>query len=195
MPAPLQAILDENNGVLTTANANAAGFSNQRLRLLVEANMLERVAHGIYISCDTFEDKMFVAQLRRSKMVYSHETALFLHDLSDRYPLRYMTTVPTGYSTASIAADGIIAFQIKPELHQLGVTKAQTMFGNWVTTYGLERTICDCVRSRSHMDISLLTDAMKRYARRRDKDLGILMEMAEQFRVAKPIRSYLEVLL
>ena len=47
MSAPSQAILQENNGVLTTANA--AGFSNERLRLLVESNMLERVTYGIYI--------------------------------------------------------------------------------------------------------------------------------------------------
>ena len=195
MPASLQAILDENNGVLTTANANAVGISNERLRLLVASNALERVAHGVYISPEIFEDKMFVAQLRRSKMIYSHETALFLHDLTDRVPIHYTATVPTGYNTASIAADGIVAFRVKPELHQLGIAHAKTIFGNTVVTYGLERTICDCVRSRNRMDIAILTDAVKRYARRRDKNLGVLMEMAEQFRVAKPIRHYLEVLL
>lgn len=45
------------------------------------------------------------------------------------------------------------------------------------------------------MDTTIRMDTMKRYARRRDKNLGVLMEMAERLRVAKPIRHYLEVLL
>ena len=195
MPTPLQAILDENNGVLTTANANAAGFSNERLRLLVESNALERVAHGVYIAPADLEDKMFIAQLRRSKMIYSHETALFLHDLTDRDPVQYTVTVPTGYNTATIVADGIMPFKVRRELHQLGATQMETMFGHKVTTYNLERTICDCVRSRNRMDVAVVADAIRRYVLRRDKDLNALMAMAEQFRVTKPLRSYMEVLL
>ena len=195
MPLPLQTILDENNGILTTANANAAGLSNERLRLLVESNALERVAHGVYIVPADLEDKMFIAQLRRSKMIYSHETALFLHDLTDRDPVQYTVTVPTGYNTAAIVADGIMPFKVKRELHQLGATQMETMFGHKVTTYNLERTICDCVRSRNRMDVAVVTDAIRRYVKRRDKDLNALMAMAEQFRVTKPLRSYMEVLL
>jgi predicted CopG family antitoxin len=44
------------------------------------------------------------------------------------------------------------------------------------------------------MDIAIVTDAVKRYVKRKDRNLNILMEMAETFRVAKPLRSYLEVL-
>ncbi|MBS3885747.1 MAG: abortive phage infection protein, partial [Dethiobacter sp.] len=61
--------------------------------------------------------------------------------------------------------------------------------------YGLERTICDCIRSRNQMDIAVVTDAVKRYARRSGKNLNVLMQMAETFRITKPLRSYLEVLL
>jgi hypothetical protein len=45
------------------------------------------------------------------------------------------------------------------------------------------------------MDISIVTDAVKRYAKRSDKDLNLLMSMAGAFRIEKIIRSYLEVLL
>jgi len=69
------------------------------------------------------------------------------------------------------------------------------MFGNNVAVYSLERTICDCLRSRNQMDIAVVTDAIKRYARRRDKNLNTLMQLAETFSVAKPLRSYMEVLL
>jgi len=45
------------------------------------------------------------------------------------------------------------------------------------------------------MDISVVTDALKRYAKRSNKDLNLLMSMAGQFRIDKVIRNYFEVLL
>jgi hypothetical protein len=103
--------------------------------------------------------------------------------------------VPTGNNATRLRKDGINVFTVKRELHEIGATQVKTMFGNPVTAYSLERTICDCIRSRNQMDIAIVTDAMKRYAKRSDKNLNTLMEMAEAFRVAKPLRSYLEVLL
>jgi len=195
MSENLQSVLQENGGVITTAGANAVGISNECLRRLVRSGKLERVAHGVYISPDDFMDKMYVAQLRRPKMIYSHETALFLHGLTDRDPVSYTITVPSGYNTKAIIKDGMNVFSIKRELHELGSVQLETIFGHMVTAYGLERTICDCIRSRNKMDIAIVTDAVKRYVKRSDKNLNILMEMAETFRVTKPLRNYMGVLL
>ena len=195
MPNELQAILAQNDGTVTTAQANEAGVSNERLRLLVKAGELERVSFGAYILPDEFVDKMYVAQLRRPKIIYSHETALFLLDLTDRDPINYSVTVPTGYNTTRLREDGFTVFNIKRELHDVGTTQLPTMFGHTVVTYGLERTICDCLRSRNQIDIAIITDAVKRYAARKDKNLNTLMRMAETFHVTKPLRSYMEVLL
>jgi predicted transcriptional regulator of viral defense system len=188
-------LLKKHGGTITTAEANAAGLSNEVLRLLAASGVLERVAQGVYIAPDAFLDKMFVLQKRLSKVIFSHETALFLHDLTDRDPIQYAVTVPSGYVVKRLKTDGVRVFYIKRELHGIGVEQMTTMFGNAVTAYGLERTICDCLRSRNQMDIAIVTDAMKRYAKRSDKDLNLLMSMAEQFRIEKIIRGYLEVLL
>jgi predicted transcriptional regulator of viral defense system len=195
MPEQLQSILTHHGGMVTTAQANAAGISNERLRLLVKSGHLERVTFGVYVLPDEFVDKMYGAQLRRSKMIYSHETALFLHDLTDRDPVSYTVTVPTGYNATRLREDGFTVFTIKRALHELGMTQLTTMFGHTVTAYGLERTVCDCLRSRNQMDIAVVTDAIKRYVARKDKNLNTLMRMAETFGVAKPLRSYMEVLL
>ena len=195
MPNELQSVLKQNGGMVTTAQANEVGVSNERLRLLVHSGDLERVTTGIYVLPDEFTDKMFIVQLRRPKIIYSHETALFLHELTDRDPISYMVTVPTGYNPTRLREDGFTVFTIKRELHEIGVTKLTTMFGNSVTVYDLERTICDCLRSRNNLDIAVVTDALKRYAKRKDKNLNKLMQMAETFKVTKLLRGYLEVLL
>jgi predicted transcriptional regulator of viral defense system len=195
MPNELQSVLKQNGGIVTTAQANEVGISNERLRLLVHSGDLERVTTGIYVLPDEFTDKMFIVQLRRPKIIYSHETALFLHELTDRDPINYMVTVPTGYNPTRLREDGFTVFTIKRELHEIGVTKLTTMFGNSVTVYDLERTICDCLRSRNNLDIAVVTDAIKRYAKRKDKYLNKLMQMAETFKVTKLLRGYMEVLL
>ena len=195
MPNELQSALKQNGGIITTAQANQAGVSNERLRLLVHSGDLERVTTGIYVLPEDFADRMYIVQLRRPKIIYSHETALFLHELTDRDPINYMVTVPTGYNPTRLREDGFTVFTIKRELHEIGVTKLTTMFGNAVTVYDLERTICDCLRSRNNLDIAVVTDALKRYAKRKDKNLNKLMQMAETFKVTKLLRGYMEVLL
>ena len=70
-----------------------------------------------------------------------------------------------------------------------------TPFGNAVPVYDAERTICDLIRSRSNIEMQTFQDALKQYARSREKDLRKLMRDARMFHVEKILRQYLEVLL
>lgn len=195
IPEELKIAMDMHGGTITNKQAGDIGISRERLRLLVNTGELERVTNGIYISLDTLPDKMYIEQMRKPKMVYSHETALFLNDLTDRDPINYSVTVPRGYNAGTLQVSGFTVYTVKRELFGLGVVQLETMYGHLVTTYNLERTICDCIRSRNLLDIAVVTDAMKRYAKRKDKDLNMLMQMAKVFRVTKPLRNYMEVLL
>lgn len=71
----------------------------------------------------------------------------------------------------------------------------QTSFGHAVPVYDMERTICDLLRSRNNIEIQVFQDALKQYARRKDKNLRVLMKYAALFRVENILRPYLEVLL
>jgi hypothetical protein len=68
-------------------------------------------------------------------------------------------------------------------------------FGNDIKTYNMERTICDILRDRKNQDVAVVSDALKRYVRRSDKDLNRLMKYAGILRIEKILRNYLEVLL
>ena len=195
IPAELKPILTQNGNTITTAEANAAGISNERLRQLVKRGVLERPTFGVYVLPHDFVDRMYATQQRRPKIIYSHETALFLHDLTDRDPISYSVTVPTGYNTLKLREEGFTVYTIKRDLHTVETTEVETMFGHTVRVYSMERTICDCLRSRCRMDVTLLTDALRRYVRRKDKNLNTLMKMAKTFRVEQPLRHYMEVLL
>jgi predicted transcriptional regulator of viral defense system len=191
----LQAALSENGGIISVRQSASAGISHIQLLRGMQSGELERVSRGVYMSSDELEDVMYIAQLRRPKIVFSHDSALSLHNLTDRYPLSHSVTVPTGYNTKPLMGDGFTTFSVKRELYEQDIVRIPTPLGHAANTYGLERTIVDCIRSRSRMDTEIVTEATKRYVARTNKNLGRLMDIAEQFGVTKLIRTYMEVLL
>jgi len=191
----LDHLLENQNGLLRTEQAMSAGITKPVFYNYVHSKELERVAHGIYLSKDAWVDSMYLLHLRFSHAVFSHETALFFHDLTDREPLQYTVTVKTGYNPTNLKEEGVQVFTIKVELHEVGLTTLQTPFGHDVPVYDMERTICDLLRSRSRIEKQAIRDALRIYASRRNKNLRTLMRYAELFRVEKILRPYLEVLL
>ena len=191
----LDQLMERQDGMLRTGQALAAGISKPVFYQFVQSRGLEQAAHGIYLSKDAWVDAMYLLHLRCPQAVFSHETALFFHDLTDREPLAYTVTVKSGYNPHRLKGDGVKVYRIKAELHGLGLSQTNTPFGNPVAVYDLERTVCDVVRSRSGMDVQVLRDTLRRYAGRRDRDLRRLMHYAGAFHVENILRQYLEVLL
>ena len=191
----LKTTLQTHGGIITAKQGKTAGMSNTRITQAVRSGDLERVSHGVYGGADEFNDELYSRQIRKSKAIYSHDTALYLHGLTDRDPLAFSVTVPTGYNTKRLVSEGFTVFSVKSGLFEIGIIEMSTKYGHPVKTYSAERTICDCVRSRSRMDVNLTTEAIKRYVVRKDKDIHSLMDIATKFGVQKIMRVYLEVLL
>lgn len=59
----------------------------------------------------------------------------------------------------------------------------------------MERTLCDILRKRGGTDTGIITEAFKRYAARKDKNIPLLSEYAKKFHIEEKVRVYLEVLL
>lgn len=191
----LEELIEKSGGVITTKLVETHNIHRQYLGELVKEGKLERVAYGVYITPDVWEDKMYNYQIRKGKMIYSHETALYLLDLTDRDPLSYSITVPYGYNASRLKKEGLIIHSVKKELFNLGMCMKKTIFGNEVKTYNMERTICDVVRDRNNQDVAVVSEALKRYINRKDKDINKLMNYARLFRIENVLRPYLEVLL
>lgn len=191
----LEALLDENEGLLLTKDIIEAGISKQLLSKYVKKGYIDRVAQGVYLSKDAFEDHMYVLQARSRKAVFSHETALYLHDLTDRDPLQYTLTLPSGYNATKFKDKGVYVHFIKSDLLNLGVEEGKTPFGRTIRVYNKERTICDIVRNRNMIDPAILNEAVRRYLSAKEKNIPKLMKYAEEFRVEKLIRQYVEVLI
>ena len=185
----------ENNGTVTTAMVVAAGFSRGNIKYLVDKGLIEKSARGVYILPEVWDDEIFNLQNRFKRGIYSHETALFLWDLTDRTPNRYHMTFPVNYNLTKPKEENIQCVQCKKELYDLGIAEVTTPGGHTVRAYSVERTLCDILRPYSRVDIQIVTEVFKRYVSRSDKNIPILSEYAKILKVETRLRSYLEVLL
>ena len=53
----------------------------------------------VYIDSTKIEDFYYVFQYKCPKAIFSHETALYFNDLTDRTPIEFMVTVPSKYNS------------------------------------------------------------------------------------------------
>lgn len=190
----LKNLIGEHGGIITSKLVEENNIHREYLRQMVLKGELERAARGVYILPEVFEDDMLILQLKNTKIIYSHESALLLHDLTDRVPFHHVVTIPYGYNPTRLKEKGLLVHTVKKDLIDVGVCNKETFFGNEVKTYDMERTICDILRDRNNQDIEIVLDAIKRYFRRKDKDLNKLMKYAELLRVKRILMPYLYAL-
>ena len=191
----IRKILKDKNGILLTSDLVENHIPRTYLSILEKNGEIQRRSRGVYFAANSIEDEMVCFQVRYKRAIYSHETALYLHELTDRTPLSYSVTVPAGYNATSLKESGHKVFFVKRELYGLGLITIKTPHGNSVNTFDLERTICDLLRSRNQIDIQIINDSLKRYVGIKTKNIGLLSHYAKRFRIQKIIRQTVEMLL
>lgn len=191
----LTAIAKEHGGIIETKVAAQHGISKAMLYKLCKEDRIQRIVKGQYILPEDLPDELLSISRRSENIIFSHETALYLHGISDRTPFEHTVTAPSGCIPSAAIKSECKVYYIKPELFELGKTVLKTPAGNVVPAYDLERTICDCVRSRNKMGTETFLTALKLYAASPKKDLNKLNTYAKKMRVSNVLRRYLEVLL
>lgn len=187
--------IKKNNNIITTEQVVKLGFSRYLLSKYEKEGLLDRERQGVYILPDAVHDDMYTLMLRSNKIVFSHDTALFLNGLSERTPFVHSVTISNNTRVSKVVREECVCYYIKPELYELGMTVRKTTFGNEVRCYDTERTICDLLRSRNRVDEETVISAVKNYAASSTKALNVLEEYALKFGVDKTLRRYLEVLI
>lgn len=178
-PEKLKKLIQKQHGTVLSSDLDRNEIPRVYLRKMLSEGQLERVGRGVYVSVDSIEDEMYFMQTKYPKLIYSHETALYLHGLSDRAPFQYSASVPSGYKVVGNVADRFKIYYVKKELHEQGVETVKSAHGNPIRTYILERTICDLIRSRNRIDVQILNDALKRFVKIKSADYSILMDHAK----------------
>lgn len=191
----LEKLIQKQHGTVLSSDLDQYEIPRTYLKMMVAEGKLERVDRGVYVLTDSIEDEMFSMQTKYPKLIFSHETALYLHDLTDRTPFEYSASVPSGYKVVGSVAERFKIYYIKKDLHEFGVETIQSTHGNSIKTYNIERTICDLIRSRNRIDGQIFNEALKRFVKLSSADFSLLMDYAKKLKIDTVLKHYLEVLL
>lgn len=190
----IREIIEKNNGIITAREVSEYNIDSWYLTHMVRNGELERVSRGVYFSpiYDNY-DELYFFQIKNKVCIYSYQTALYLHGLTERVPFIDEVTVYQGYNAWRIK-DIVNIYQIKREWYTIGLSEVKTSMGNVVKAYDMERTICDIVRNRKHQDPEIFSKAWKFYLKKESKDIWKLREYAKLFGISKQIEEILEVM-
>ncbi|MCL2321734.1 MAG: type IV toxin-antitoxin system AbiEi family antitoxin domain-containing protein [Oscillospiraceae bacterium] len=192
----IENMIQSNNGVITAAEVRSAGISPYYLSKLVNDGRLNRLDRGLYASPSVYVDEMFELFSKNRFIVFSHLSALYLHELTDRTPLKMFITVPRSKNVSKLLQSGIIDIKRSNEqTHELGLIQVPSPSGFLIPTYDIERTVCDVVKAKKQTDPQIFADALKNYAKHKDKNLTLLSKYAKILKTDSLLRPYLEVLL
>lgn len=191
----IKKMINKNKGILTSGEVSESGIPRYYLSNMVETGDIVRIERGIYTLPDVWEDELFFLQYKLSKGIFSHETALYLHNMTDRTPIRYTMTFPSGYNTKHLKNKHIIIKLSRKDNYEMGIQTISSFNGNIIRVYDIERTLCDILITRNRTDIQIINQAMKLYAGSKNKNLLKLMEYADKLRVRTKVSNYMEILL
>lgn len=186
----------ENFSIITNEDAYELGYDRNFLSDLTTDGKLERLRPGVYQVKGELTDDFVLISSKSKRIVFSHQTALYLHDLSDRTPNIFHISVPQGYNASHIKKryKNLKLHYVQKDLFDVGLSEIETPLGNNVYVYDVERTICDVVLNRKKIDTQIFTDAITRYFKSNDKNLRKLIKYSRIFNIEEDIRKYIEVL-
>lgn len=186
----------ENNSSITNKDAEKLGSNRRVLAELVKEGKLERIRPGLYQKKGDIVDDFALISANSKRIIFSHHTSLYLHDLSDRTPNVFDITVPQGYNAGHIKKryERIQVHYVKKELHEIGLIKLDSPLGNSILSYDMERTICDIIIDRKNIDKQIFVDGITRYFKSSNKNLINLIKYSRYFGIEEEVRKYMEVL-
>ena len=181
------------NGYLTTKDVTDNNIPRAYLTKLIKENKIERVSRGVYIKKNVLVDEFVVLQSKSKYAIYSNTTALYLHGLSNRIPIRYDITVKSGYKGSLQKENNVNLFYTKRELLELGVINYKLDSGNIIRVYDLDKTICDIIKNKKKIDAEIFNKAIREYFYSKKKNTLKLYEYAKKMNIYNKVRDTFEV--
>ncbi len=167
-------------GLFTTRQAAAAGYSDPLLAHHQKAGRITRIRRGIYrlVHFPAGEHEELVAAWlwTESTAVISHQSALSLHGLSDSLPAQIHLTLPKTWRQRRLRVPkGLV-------LHFADVSAKERAWTGSVPTTSVRRTLDDCAHSG-------LTPDLLRQAARQALTRGLVTK-ADLKEVEKALKPY-----
>jgi len=187
-------LLSKRNGTVARKEALNSNVNPNTLQRMLTDDEIYSPIKGIFVQKDKLEDTYYSRQKIFKKGIYSLETALVLHDLTDLIPKEYIMTFPRGYNNPNLGKYFIKGVYKNKELYQLGVEWLKTPHGNPIRVYNLERTLCDVWDPKNKVDFSIRMQATKSYLKHPKRKQYLLPAYLNKLNLKTELIQTLEML-
>lgn len=177
-------IFREKNGICRYSDLINCGLNQRQINKLMHNGIIEKVGRGIYNHKNYLVDMLLVYQMDNSKLIYSLETAAYLHSLTDRFPRIYSVTTESGYHLRKTS--DLKVNYVKSSLFSLGVVSHKDELGNFVKVYDMERTICDFIKNKDKIEQQVYIEVIQNYFKRK-VNLNKLSRYAKQLGITEKV--------
>lgn len=187
----------ENDCYLTTAEIMKIGYKKWWIKKLINDGVIERVKRGLYKLCDDryiFLDEEADIMKIIPMGVICLESALSFHELTTYTPYEYQLAIDRRYKVTVPEYPPIKIYYYDKKYYEMGIQEV-LKDSHVIRVYNMEKTLCDCLRYRNKLSNDIISEAFKEYIKRKDKNLTLLMEYAEECKVSKIIKIYMGVLI
>lgn len=187
-------IINQNNGIITAKEAEKKGISRVYLKKMTDEGLIQRIEFGIYTTDKFIYDEYYIFELKHSNIVFSYNTALYLQDMTERTPTKMDVTTKRN-TNLSAYKDKINLYRVNDEILDLGKCKIKTIYGNTVTAYNLERTVCDIINNKSTIDIEIANKSIRKCIKSQKFNANKMFDYAEKMKMYDKIKNYMEAII
>jgi predicted transcriptional regulator of viral defense system len=183
-------------GVITAADVRDLGATSRYLADLAESGALERVGRGLYRAPDSpFSMHVSLQEVaaRCPRGVVCLLSALGFHGIGTQLPHAVWLAIPTHAWAPSFDTVPVEIVRMAPSLLKEGVG-IHELNGIPVRFTGPARTVADCFRYRSRVGLDVAIEALRDGLRNSMFSVDEFQDAAQQTRVWRVARPYLEAL-
>ena len=189
----IEELMKRNNGYITSKELDMFDIHRMYLSIMQDKDIIKKVASGIYIDTKNNVDNYYVFGLSMPNVIFSHMTALYFHGLSLKDPNEvYDITVKRNYNSIHLRKHNV--FYVDNDIYELGLIEVKTPMGNKVKAYDIERCICDIIRSKNRIDLKLIKYSVRKYLKRKDKNLNKLSLYAEKMGIKDVVMTFIDMM-
>jgi predicted transcriptional regulator of viral defense system len=160
---------------------------------MVDEGVVARVKRGVYYCEDAgFDNIMIDIEKFVPGGVLCLYSAWAYYGLSVQIPQSFNIAIEKKRKIRLPEYPPITLYYRTREYQELGVVE-QDIAGYRVKIYDAEKSVCDAVKYRSKTGMDVVSEILKNYLKRKDRNLFLLTEYAKKMRIEKILQTYLEI--
>ncbi len=180
------------NGILTLKDIDEDG-RYYFVRKAMDAGGIVRLKNGVYATEDGLANTMVDVERIVPGGVLCLYSAWEHYDLTTQIPGSIYVAVEKHRKVVVPVFPPITLCYWERKYYEMGVMEADVA-GHKLRIYDIERSVCDVVRFRNKVGMDVMTEVLRAYLSRKDRNIARLMEYAGKMRIGTIMAQYLNVM-